>query len=119
MSVAFSLRPDAVFAGLITRVFHLDVAALFGHLAPICFFGWVVAGLLRVTFFARDWGVRVGAPPGGLALGPIEVGVVLGLLNLLFLAFVVVQVRYLFGGEALVLVSSTLTYAEYARRGFF
>ena len=30
-----------------------------------------------------------------------------------------VQFRYLFGGAALVQVSETLTYAEYARRGFF
>jgi len=116
---ALFIAADAVFAGLITQVFRLDIAALFGHLVLICFLGWVIAGLLRVVFFDRDWGVRVGTPPGGLALGAIEIGIILGLLNLLFLAFVIVQVRYLFGGEALVLVSSTLTYAEYARRGFF
>ena len=52
-------------------------------------------------------------------LGIVELGVVLGLLDLLFLAFVVVQFRYLFGGADLVQVSATLTYAEYARRGFF
>jgi len=49
----------------------------------------------------------------------VELTVVLGLLDLLFLAFVVVQFRYLFGGAELVKVSTTLTYAEYARRGFF
>jgi len=52
-------------------------------------------------------------------LGIVELGVVLGLLDLLFLAFVLVQFRYLFGGAELVQVSATLTYAEYARRGFF
>ncbi|HEX8177992.1 MAG TPA: DUF4173 domain-containing protein [Pyrinomonadaceae bacterium] len=52
-------------------------------------------------------------------LGAVEVGVVLGLLNALFLAFVCVQVRYLFGGGAWVVATSGLTYAEYARRGFF
>jgi hypothetical protein len=52
-------------------------------------------------------------------LGIVELGVVLGLLDLLFLAFVVVQFRYLFGGAELVEVSPTLTYSEYARRGFF
>ncbi|MFN8517122.1 MAG: DUF4173 domain-containing protein [Chloroflexia bacterium] len=113
------MAADAVFAGLVGRVFAIDSVALLGHLALVVVIGWVVAGLLRVAFLDRDWGVRVGPPPGGLTLGVIEVGIVLGLLNLLFLAFVGVQVRYLFGGEALVLVSSTLTYAEYARRGFF
>jgi uncharacterized protein DUF4153 len=45
--------------------------------------------------------------------------VALGALNLLFLAFVVVQFRYLFGGEGLVEERVGLTYAEYARHGFF
>jgi hypothetical protein len=43
----------------------------------------------------------------------------LGALNVLFAAFVVVQVGWLFGGEALVLRTAGLSYAEYARRGFF
>ena len=43
----------------------------------------------------------------------------LGLLNALFLLFVVVQLRYFFGGAALVQVTTGLTYAEYARQGFF
>ena len=46
-------------------------------------------------------------------------GVVFGLVNVLFLTFVGVQFRYLFGGADRVESSSTLTYAEYARRGFF
>src|SRR3712207_9305529 len=45
--------------------------------------------------------------------------IVLGLLDLLFLTFVVIQVRYLFGGAARVAATAGLTYAEYARRGFF
>jgi hypothetical protein len=59
--------------------------------------------------------------PGGRlgVLGIVELGVVLGLLDILFLAFVIVQFRYLFGGADLVQVSPTLTFAEYARRGFF
>jgi hypothetical protein len=54
-----------------------------------------------------------------LSLSIVEIGVVLGLLDLLFLAFVTVQVRYFFGGAALVQTTTGLTYAEYARRGFF
>jgi len=44
---------------------------------------------------------------------------VLGLLDALFLGFVVVQLRYFFGGAELVQMTTGLTYAEYARRGFF
>lgn len=53
------------------------------------------------------------------SLGAVEVGVVLGLLNVLFACFVVVQFRYFFGGAARVMSITELTYAEYARRGFF
>ncbi|MFI6292878.1 DUF4153 domain-containing protein [Nonomuraea sp. NPDC050790] len=40
-------------------------------------------------------------------------------LNLLFGAFVAVQIRFLFGGASTVLNTEGLTYAEYAREGFF
>ncbi|MGR6923574.1 DUF4153 domain-containing protein [[Actinomadura] parvosata] len=39
--------------------------------------------------------------------------------NLLFASFVAVQVTALFGGNTLVLRTAGLTYAEYARQGFF
>ncbi|HZI19539.1 MAG TPA: DUF4153 domain-containing protein [Pyrinomonadaceae bacterium] len=67
---------------------------------------------------------RAAEPPktdiwGGIRLGLVEVAVALGLLNALFVSFVAVQIRYLFGGAALVAETAGMTYAEYARRGFF
>ena len=53
------------------------------------------------------------------SLGAVEVGVVLGLLNVLFACFVVVQFRYFFGGAERVMSITELTYSEYARSGFF
>ncbi|HMF56344.1 MAG TPA: DUF4173 domain-containing protein, partial [Pyrinomonadaceae bacterium] len=58
-------------------------------------------------------------PARRLSLGIIEIGTVLGLLDALFLSFVLVQVRYFFGGSQLARITPGLTYAEYARRGFF
>jgi hypothetical protein len=40
-------------------------------------------------------------------------------LNLLFLTFLIVQSRYIFGGDELIAARTGLTYAEYARQGFF
>ena len=69
------------------------------------------------------WGPRPVTPPRtgehGFSLGGIEIGTVLGCLNILFLAFIVVQFRYFFGGTAQVQVAPGLSYAVYARRGFF
>lgn len=51
-------------------------------------------------------------------LGLTEALVVLGSITTMFASFVVLQIRYLFGGSAH-LAATGLTYAEYARRGFF
>lgn len=57
-------------------------------------------------------------PKPAFRLGMIEAGVVLGLVDLLFGLFVLVQLAYFFGGEDFI-TSRGLTVAEYARRGFF
>ncbi len=45
--------------------------------------------------------------------------IALGSLVALFAAFVIVQLRYFFGGDALVQATAGMSYADYARRGFF
>ena len=125
---------DAVFAELLGRIFVWESTEWIGRVFGTLFFGFLAAGFLRTVLIREPEGLprlnRPGGSPrdaagpessagGGFALGPIETGVVLGLLNLLFLAFVLVQVRYLFGGAELVMGTADLTYAEYARSGFF
>lgn len=56
--------------------------------------------------------------PRVFTLGAIETGIVLGLVNLLFLSFVIIQIPYLFGGMDLVRNTPDFKLAEYARRGF-
>lgn len=51
-------------------------------------------------------------------IGNIESSVVLGLVNVLFFSFILVQLTYLFGGESNISAQG-FTYAEYARKGFF
>lgn len=50
-------------------------------------------------------------------VGQIESLVIISLINVLFLAFVIVQFQYLFGGLANIHVDG-FTYSEYARKGF-
>ena len=56
--------------------------------------------------------------PNYFTLGAIETVVILGLINLLFLSFVIVQIPYLFGGMDLVQNTPDFKLADYARRGF-
>jgi hypothetical protein len=53
-----------------------------------------------------------------LTLGAVETSIVLGLLDLLFLSFVIIQIPYLFGGMDLVQNTPDFKLAEFARRGF-
>jgi hypothetical protein len=57
--------------------------------------------------------------PTARPVNRIEWAVPLGLLTLLFAAFVTVQLTVLFGGDRHVLATAGLTYAEYARGGFW
>ena len=83
----------------------------------IVLWAWLAAGVLRVLVPSGRRRARAAAVGGRLGLG--EVGTVLVVVDLLFLAFVAVQFRYLFGGAELVRGADGLSYAEYARRGFF
>ena len=116
---ALLMQADPVFDKIIKDVFYMDFTTLLSHLFLIAFFAWVTAGYFRGVLYEWDVPVSVGAPSRTFGIGIIETGVVLGAIDLLFLSFVVVQLRYLFGGHMLVQATTGLTYAEYARRGFF
>lgn len=108
---------DAVFADILFRVFDFDLARVFSHSLLILFVAWVSAGYLRTALSKHAAPDPSIDRPSSISLGAVELGIALGLLNALFLAFVVVQARYLFGGAQR--VAAGLTYAEYARSGFF
>src|SRR6185369_16696657 len=52
------------------------------------------------------------------SIGIIESLIVLGSVDLLFAAFVLIQFAYFFGGQRNISLEG-LTYSDYARRGFF
>jgi hypothetical protein len=83
----------------------------------VVLWAWLSAGVLRLVCRSDGERSAVVARRGALGLG--EVGTVLVVVDLLFAAFVLVQFRYLFGGNELVRELTGMSYAEYARRGFF
>jgi hypothetical protein len=113
---------DAVFAAMVQRVFVPDfsvVRKVLSHCALMAVFAWMVAGYLRGVLIGDEWGRLEQLPLPAPRLGSTEVGIALGLVDVLFSVFVFVQIRYLFGGASLVGIKPGLTYAEYARQGFF
>ena len=81
-------------------------------------FGLVLAAAVGLALTAKE-----PPKPGGIRpaarLSTLEWLIPLALLDALFLAFVLVQLTVLFGGHDRVLRTSGLTYAEYARSGFW
>lgn len=104
---------DAVFASAFHLPFGLgDLAA---HLALIGL-GVMLAAWLLVDASADPLG-EIELPVR--FLGPTEAGIVLGAVGLLYALFVGAQVVAARGGAAHVIDTAGLTYASYARQGFF
>ena len=120
---------DAVFANVVSNVFALDLPQLVSHTLLIAFWAALTGGYLRFALREGRGGTESRPAPAnapsppvplpGQVLGIVPIATALGLIDLLFLLFVVVQARYFFGGTALIEQTTGLTYAEYARRGFF
>lgn len=116
---------DAAFARIAGDVLLPDVGAdllparaLTTLLALAGAGGLVLAGRSRGDVAAPTAAALWSAPPRR-ERSTIEWALPLALLNALFAAFVVVQIAVLFGGRRHVLETTGLTYAEYARAGFF
>ena len=111
---------DPVFNRILSDHLALRLDTVAEHLLAMLRWGWVAAGVIGVTVWARSALPTVPVPsPGHGRLGLGEVGTVLAVVDLLFASFVLVQFRVLFGGAAFVQAVSGLSYAEYARSGFF
>ncbi len=114
---------DSVFARY-TRAAVPAIGNPLPQIALVLLISWLSAGLLRDLLAARDEDRALPADRLVPAVEPVgvglmEVGIVLAALDLLFLAFVLVQARYLFDGSVLVESRAHLSYSHYARQGFF
>jgi len=109
---------DATFAALVSSL-HVDLGTLASHVFLIGVFGAIAAGTLRGACLGSAHvaaaGERLEQP--GIRLS--TTATVLTVLDALFLLFVAIQARWLFGGSAVIQATSGLTVSEYARRGFF
>jgi hypothetical protein len=92
-----------------------DLRAIRLHLVLVLLGAWAVMGLGRAASAVQPTPTLRSAP----SLGTVEAGVVLGGLCALYAAFVGAQFVALSGAGHRILVTQGLTYAQYARSGFF
>jgi len=116
---------DLMFAEVLRRLLPEDFVDFVRRVAvhggiTLCV-GFILMGGLAYTVWRDEHSMEgklpVALPPVSPLLGLTESAVALNAVNLLFAAFVVIQVPYLFGGQLNIDLGRT-TYAEYARRGF-
>ncbi|WP_133884264.1 DUF4153 domain-containing protein [Glycomyces sp. NRRL B-16210] len=109
---------DSAFADLIAKLMpDLSATEIFVRLtvAAVLFpvlLVWVYAAAAKPRFDGEDAEAR-------RRVSRFELAVPLGALNLLFAAFIAVQLRVYVGGEGYVMDTKGLTFAEYARTGFW
>jgi hypothetical protein len=122
---------DPIFQRWIDAALSLDLALgdLPGRTLFTAFVTWLAAGLLWFAWAAvppepapQSLGAAVASSPtarvGWVRLGSVEAVTLLVALDVLFGAFVALQLAYLFGGVD-TLAAIGMTYSDYARRGFF
>lgn len=109
---------DPAFAHLVGSLMPtLDVGSL---VARVVVFGLVLAFVLAGGYLMRSAPrLDAMAPAPRQPVPQWEWALPLGVLDALFIAFVAVQATVLFGGHDHVLETEGLTYAEYARAGFW
>ncbi len=110
-------RADPVFASVFSLP-EIDVPRLVSHVVIAGAFAWWSAGWIRGALLgtARRAPLPEQIP---IRLGIVEISASLGAVIALVGFFVALQLRWLFGGAPVVLATTGLTVAEYARRGFF
>lgn len=111
---------DVVFANIFKQLFSFDLS-ISEELVGRSFFALVIFSVLAPILsymFLKNSPLLQYEHQKLQSKFAIELAVVLGSLNMLFLLFVFIQGVYLFGSTDFVL-NGDITYAEYGRRGFF
>ncbi len=110
---------DPVFGDVLAGLVGFDPERLASHTIGLLAAGWIGSALLSGVLSGSAVPERLEWASLHLGFGPVEIGMILGLVDLLFAAFIAFQLPYLFGGAGWVERTAGVTLAEYARHGFF
>lgn len=112
------MSADATFASFVSSL-SPSFGTLASHVLLTGVFATLAIGTLRGAFLGSARTATLGEHLVSPAMRFTTTATVLAAIDLLFLVFVALQARWLFGGAGVIAATSGLTVAEYARRGFF
>ncbi len=111
---------DPAFEHALTSLLRIDLEEGLGHIAGTTVIATATIGYLQTFLSAPTSGTFESRTPSSAPrFGILEIAIPIGALITLFAAFLIFQIPYLFGGASFVAREGGMTYAEYARRGFF
>ena len=120
--IALLASADTVFQNLIANLLKplefigsIPFAERVGATAVITI---LLFGYLAVVLKVRVEGTSKSIQKSSRSWDAIIIATVLGMVNIIYILFCVIQFTYLFGGEEVIRSIPEFTYAEYARRGF-
>lgn len=123
--LALFASADLIFRKYLLNIFQLNLGENFmARTITVVVIAFVLAGLFRYITHGLQAKNQSSStenavtPKPAVKTGIIETSIFLGLINALFLAFIAIQIAYLFGGTENISIEG-FTYAEYARKGFF
>jgi hypothetical protein len=110
---------DTIFQEFLSHIFSfsIDENIINRTIIGACVTAFFV-GAFGFLFQSRHAGTAPSPTPKARALGALEVLIVFSSVNVLFFVFILFQISSLFVGTAHLMIDG-LTYADYAREGFF
>lgn len=117
--LALFASADLVFQKFVTDAFKIQISdALIVQIILVAIVTLAFTGAYAYIFGKSEGEMHRPASAPALRIGSVEVSILLGSVGVLFLAFIAVQLTYLFGGQSNISAQG-FTYAQYARKGFF
>ena len=117
--IALFAAADPVFHHYASQLFSFNISStIVFHVLDAVFFSFSFLGMYMWLFMAGLDEEVARQRRAAFKIGNTEAYIILGSVAVLFLLFILIQVTYLFGGVTNV-VGTGLTYAQYARKGFF
>jgi hypothetical protein len=120
MLAAILASADPIFSDMLQKMFALEkLPEYLFRFTYIVFGAYILLGFYVHAIMPKKEAVKPDTHQASVKpfLGWTECLIVLGAVDLLFILFVSIQVKYLFGGVANINAAG-YTYSEYARRGF-
>ncbi len=110
---------DQMFKHVIDSTFKINGGAVCSHIFFSLLAAYLVGGFVSGLVFKGNTKYMNLTKSKPFSLGLLETSVIFALVDILFMLFVLVQFQHFFGGAKVVENTLGLSYAEYARSGFF